>query len=93
MQGLGCHPMDPRDLIHEAYRIEGIGDEDCRSIFFDWAMGMDPRVEVTIAAVTLLADLAPDPNHPMTALLTQAAAKRPELARRRTRRRMGDSGV
>ena len=31
---------DPRNLIREAYRIEGITLADCRSIFLDWALGL-----------------------------------------------------
>lgn len=81
MRGIGLHPMDPRDLIHEAYRIPGIGEQDCRAIFFDWAMGMDPTIEVSRAAATLLADLGPDPAHPMTALLRAAADKSAPTAR------------
>jgi len=36
----GAHPDDPRALIAEAYRIEGLGPEDARAIFFDWALGL-----------------------------------------------------
>jgi len=74
MRGLGKHPCDPRDLIHEAFRIEGIGPEACRAIFFDWAMGLDAGVDVVAAAQTLHADLGSlHPGHPMTALLAEAA--------------------
>ena len=33
-------PADPRGLIYESYRIEGIGKSECRSIFLDWAIGV-----------------------------------------------------
>ena len=30
--------IDRTGLIREAYAIEGIGPEECRSIFLDWAI-------------------------------------------------------
>lgn len=80
MRGLGKHPCDPHDLIHEAYCIEGIGPEECRAIFFDWAMGLPAELNLIAAAKTLQTDLAAkDPDHPMSGLLVEAslgAAKR-----------------
>ncbi|MEM1316424.1 MAG: hypothetical protein AAGI51_17840, partial [Pseudomonadota bacterium] len=31
--------LDPRGLIGDAYAMEGVGPEACRSIFLDWALG------------------------------------------------------
>lgn len=74
MRGRGQHPSDPRGLIHEAYRIEGIGPEECRAIFFDWAVGLDAGIDPVEAAKRLHDDLAAaHPEHPMTALLAEAA--------------------
>jgi len=74
MRGLGKHPCDPRELIHEAYRIEGIGAEECRAIFFDWTMGLKAELDVAAAAAQLHAELAGgEPDHPMSALLAEAA--------------------
>ncbi len=74
MRGIGKHPCDPSDLIHEAYRIEGIGPAECRAVFFDWALGLDARVDLAVAARTLHADLAgKDPDHPMSGLLAEAS--------------------
>ncbi|HSF96032.1 MAG TPA: hypothetical protein VLA52_13485 [Thermohalobaculum sp.] len=68
------HPCDPRGLIHEAYAIDGIGTEECRSIFFDWAIGLDPALDSVAAARTLHAELAgKQPDHPMSILLKEAA--------------------
>ena len=33
-------PNDPKGLIREAYRIEGIALPECRSIFLDWALSL-----------------------------------------------------
>jgi len=30
--------IDPRGLIFESYRIDGITIEECRMIFLDWAL-------------------------------------------------------
>ena len=88
MRGTGKHPCDPRDLIHEAYRIQGIGAEECRAIFFDWAMGLDASLDMVAAARTLHADLAQEnPDHPMSRLLAEAqAGMAPQRGRRRSRR-------
>ena len=89
MRGRGPHPCDPRNLIHEAYRIEGIGPEECRAIFFDWAVGLDAGMDSVAAAKRLHEDLgAQHPDHPMTALLAEAAhGLTPERGRARGRRR------
>ncbi len=87
MRGIGKHPCDPSDLIHESYRIEGIGPEECRAIFFDWALGLDAGVDLVAAAKTLHADLAgKNPDHPMSKLLAEASL---ELTRGRSGRRRG----
>lgn len=75
--------LDPRSLIREAYRIEGITIWDCRSVFLDWALGaekpQDPREEVAI----LLAHYGADaPEHPMTSVLRAAMEAPPEPTRR-----------
>jgi len=80
------HPCDPRGLIHEAYAIEGIGIEECRSIFFDWAVGLDSGLDTVAAAKTLHADLAgKNPDHPMSRLLAEAAEGTRHGRRRRGR--------
>ena len=83
------HPHDPRGLIREAYRIEGIGEADCRSIFFDWALGLPADTDPAGAARDLLAHHAAEPaDHPMTGLLREAAEGQGGRAgRRRPRQR------
>ena len=75
--------FDERGLIREAYRIEGIGAADCRSIFLDWALGLPAGVAPAEAAAALLAQHAPPADHPMTALLREAAAGPAGKGRRR----------
>ena len=74
---------DRRGLITEAYRIEGIGAADCRSIFLDWALGLPAGVAPTQAAAALLAHHRPPEDHPMTALLREAAGRPAGIGRRR----------
>ena len=63
-------PDDPRGLIFEAYRIDGIGPSECRSIYLDWALGLDQEFDMTSATARLHARYAPEhPDHPMTAVL------------------------
>ncbi|KAA9005686.1 hypothetical protein [Histidinibacterium aquaticum] len=66
--------LDPKGLIAEAYRIEGIAAEECRSIFFDWALslpdGQDPR-----EAVTVMLERHGQEGHPMTAVLREGASE------------------
>lgn len=66
---------DPRGLIREAYRIEGIGMAECRSIFFDWALSR-PEGGDEAEAVRVLIALhgAGAPDHPMTAVLREGLA-------------------
>ena len=84
-----AHPDDPRDLIGESYRIEGIGPEDCRSIFFDWALGLPGETDPAEAAGRLLAHFKGPEDHPMSVLLREAmagiGAKRGRTGRRRGR--------
>ena len=81
-----AHPDDPRHLIGESYRIEGIGPEDCRAIFFDWALGLPADRPAAEAAGALLAHHKGPEDHPMTGLLRQAM-EQPVPARGRRRRR------
>mgnify|MGYP003646715752 CR=1 FL=1 len=73
---------DPKDLIRESYRIEGIDKSQCRSIFVDWALSLtdpDPAPHLRI----LLARHAEDnPDHPMTAVLREGLERPPAKGRR-----------
>lgn len=78
-------PADPSGLIREAYRIEGITPLACRSIFFDWAMGLPGDPEPALA--DLLARYgAQHPDHPMTDVLREgrSGAAQPRGRRRRS---------
>jgi hypothetical protein len=60
---------DPKGLIRESYRIEGIGAPECRSIFLDWALSLAAGTDTRLALRRVIAEYAVDPDHPMTAVL------------------------
>lgn len=73
-------PLDPKRLIHESYRIEGITPAECRSILLDWALSVpgDPRT-----ALAGLVQRYGTIDHPMTDLLRQGLSDPPPSRRRR----------
>jgi hypothetical protein len=74
---------DPKGLVRESYRIDGITPGECRSIFMDWALSIPVGAPAVEAVRTLIATYgAPNPDHPMTAVLHQALTA-PEAPRRR----------
>ena len=80
---LTAKDVDPKGLIREGYRIEGITIGECRSIFLDWAIQVPteatPKDHIE-ACLNIYATNAPD--HPMTVTL-QAGLEAPPLPRRR----------
>jgi hypothetical protein len=74
---------DPKGLVRESYRIEGITAGECRSIFMDWALSIPVGAPVADAVRVLIATYGTaNPDHPMTAVLHQALTA-PEAPRRR----------
>lgn len=79
--------IDPRGLIFESFRIDGIRIEECRSIFLDWALGVPADGDMKAALETLQTEYAPKfPDHPMIAIIAEGlerAARAPGRRRRR----------
>lgn len=75
--------IDKTGLIREAYRIDGIGAAECRSIFMDWAIKL-PAELAPQAAIAMLLELhgADAPDHPMSVVL-RAGLETPPRPRRR----------
>ncbi|MCC6517223.1 MAG: hypothetical protein IT543_00090 [Tabrizicola sp.] len=85
---------DPKGLVRESYRIEGITPGECRSIFMDWALSIPVGRPVPDAVRVLIATYAlAEPDHPMSSVLQQALAE-PQAPSRRGGRigRQGLSG-
>ncbi|MFD0908930.1 hypothetical protein [Ruegeria arenilitoris] len=65
-------PNDPKGLIREAYRIDGITRPECRSIFLDWALSLpDGRDQIQALTEMHAAYAAQDADHPMTQVLRE----------------------
>ena len=45
---------DPRGLLYEAYQIDGISLADCKTIFLDWALGLDYNIDQIKAVISAL---------------------------------------
>ncbi|MEL7000614.1 MAG: hypothetical protein AAFP68_20370 [Pseudomonadota bacterium] len=74
---------DPAGLIREAYRINGIGREDCRTIFLDWVLQQRERFEMRDAVNAMLEKYSSEPSdHPMTLTLREAVEEPPAPKRR-----------
>ncbi|MDV7141853.1 hypothetical protein R3X27_04070 [Tropicimonas sp. TH_r6] len=68
--------LDPKALIREAYRIEGITEPECRSIFMDWALSLPEGMEAAEALPALVARHAEAaPDHPMSGVLREGLAE------------------
>lgn len=68
----GASITDPKALIYEAFRIDGITEEQCRSIFLDWALSLPGDQDAKQAIRTLLQQHAAEaPDHPMGEILRQ----------------------
>jgi hypothetical protein len=66
---------DPKGLIYESYRIDGITKPECRTIFLDWALSlpMEQDTGTTIRALLVqYAEAAPD--HPMSEVMQEGLA-------------------
>ncbi len=79
--------LDPKGLIRESYRIEGISEPECRSIFLDWAVSVPIGTDARALIPELLAlHGAEAPDHPMTKVLTDGLAEAARTGRRGGRR-------
>ena len=64
---------DPKGLVRESYRIEGITEAECKSIFIDWALSLPADQEAQPALTRLLEEYAAaHPDHPLTGVLRAA---------------------
>lgn len=75
--------LDPRGLIRDSYRMDGIGTRECRTIFLDWALGLpDGTDEPALVRALLERHAAEAARHPMTQVLTEALDPAPPHGRR-----------
>ena len=78
-----AHEYDPKGLIRESFRIEGISVGECRSIFVDWSLSLPVEVnpKEAIAGLMELHKTEPD-AHPMMEILRDGLLT-PEIKGRR----------
>jgi len=68
-------PDDPKGLIREGFRIDGIGPAECRSILIDWALSLPVGTDSGAALARLARRHADAPaDHPMRRLLAEGVA-------------------
>jgi hypothetical protein len=65
---MDAEQIDRTGLIREAYRIDGIGEAECRSIFLDWAIKL-PEGLPPAEAIGVMLTTYGEPGHPMTKVL------------------------
>lgn len=76
-------PHDPKGLIREAFRIDGITSGECRSIFLDWALSMPVGYDAKPEIEALLAKYEAEPaDHPMKQVLSDGLKASGEPKRR-----------
>lgn len=74
---------DPKGLVRESYRIDGITTGECRSIFLDWSLSLPQGRPVGDALRVLIAEYAlGHPGHPMNPVL-EAGLDQPSATGRR----------
>jgi len=74
---------DPKGLIFEAYRIEGITKPECRTIFLDWALSLPVDRDTKPDLAELLGRYGDaHPSHPMTEVMTEGLAAMDKPRRR-----------
>jgi hypothetical protein len=74
---------DPKGLVRESYRIEGITSGECRSVFLDWALSLPVGAPFADALRTVIAGYGlSEPDHPMTQVLKDGLTA-PETPRRK----------
>jgi hypothetical protein len=63
---------DPKGLVRESYRIEGITLGECRSILVDWALSLPLDAPMKEAIRVVMAEYALGaPDHPMSKVLEE----------------------
>ena len=78
---------DPNGMITESYNIAGITEEECRSIFFGWALGFNQGLDPIDAIKEFLkAYESKYPQHPMNTVLREGLTEHKINPSRRVRR-------
>ena len=69
------NPNDPKGLIYESYRIDGITKSECRTIFLDWALSLPMEQDTGTTIRALLVQYGEGaPDHPMSEVMQEGLA-------------------
>ncbi|MEO0358785.1 MAG: hypothetical protein AAF386_10940 [Pseudomonadota bacterium] len=75
--------VDPKGLIRESYRIDGITEAECRTIFLDWAIQVPVGADATVHIQGCIDIYSLNqPDHPMTKTLHAGLAPSQKPKRR-----------
>jgi len=75
--------LDPKGLIRESYRIDGVSASECRSIFLDWVLGVAQTADMQAQIRDVLEIYGKDaPDHPMTTVLKEGLGSTTHAKRR-----------
>lgn len=77
---------DPKRVIYQAYALEDVTEEECRTIFLNWVLGLPDETAPKPAIKRLIAEYGKDDAHPMTSILHQGLEGLPTSKRRGGRR-------
>lgn len=75
-------PADPKGLVREAFRIDGITEAECRSIFVDWALSVEADDHRPLIELLLVRHAREGADHPMCLVLSQGLDAPPRARRR-----------
>ncbi len=76
MRALKGDALDPKGLVAESYKMDGITIGECRSIFLDWALNLEGD---SAEVLPILLERHGQEGHPMTQVLREglSAAQKP----------------
>mgnify|MGYP003321257785 CR=1 FL=1 len=75
---------DPKKLISESFKIDGISDVECRSIFFGWVLDSNDNFDINDAIKTLYDRYSSlHPKHPMTKVLQEGLYEKNDIRKRK----------
>ena len=75
---------DPKKLISESFKINGITEVECRSIFFGWVLDSNNFFDMNEALEILYQKYSLDyPKHPMTKVLLEGLTKKNNKRKRK----------
>ena len=82
----GIFASDPRGLIFESYQMVQISEPECRSIFLDWALGLESKYDA-IKEIRAYLDYYERAysNHPMNKVLQEGLNVKPRRGLRRAK--------